>query len=97
MFKNSTLRTVIDPLFEEAGFMPRILFETSSNLTLCNMVKNRMACSLITHNYAKEQQDVAYFYLPSRPFWELCATYKKAITLQRPAKPSSNWPTIWRS
>lgn len=86
MFKSSTLRTVIDPLFEEAGFMPRILFETSSNLTLCNMVKNRMACSLITHNYAKEQQDVAYFYLPSRPFWELCATYKKGHYLTKAGK-----------
>ena len=86
MFKNSTLRTVIDPLFEEAGFVPRILFETSSNLTLCNMVKNNMACSLITQNYAKEQQDVAYFYLPSHPFWELCATYKKGHYLTKAGK-----------
>ena len=32
MFKNSTMRTLIDPLFEEAGFQPKILFETASNV-----------------------------------------------------------------
>ncbi len=85
MFKDSTLRQVIDPLFREAGFAPQILFETSSNLTLRNMVKSKIACSLISHNYAREQEDVAYFYLPSRPMWELCATYKRGHYLTKAA------------
>lgn len=85
MFKDSTLRQVIDPLFREAGFAPQILFETSSNLTLRNMVKNQIACSMISHNYAREQEDVAYFYLPSRPMWELCATYKRGHYLTKAA------------
>ena len=85
MFKDSTLRRVIDPLFKEAGFAPQILFETSSNVTLRNMVKNQLACSLISHNYAKDQEDIAYFYLPSRPFWELCATYKRGHYLTKAA------------
>lgn len=85
MFKDSTLRRIIDPLFKEAGFTPNILFETSSNITLRNMVKNRMACSLISHNYAIDQEDIAYFYLPSHPFWELCATYKKGHYLTKAA------------
>lgn len=85
MFKDSTLRQVIDPLFREAGFAPQILFETSSNLTLRNMVKNQIACSMISHNYAREQEDVAYFHLPSRPMWELCATYKRGHYLTKAA------------
>ncbi len=85
MFKNSTLRQVIDPLFRQAGFAPHILFETSSNLTLRNMVKNQIACSLISHNYAREEEEIAYFYLPSRPMWELCATYKKGHYLTKAA------------
>lgn len=32
MFKSSTMRTLIDPLFDEAGFQPKILFETASNV-----------------------------------------------------------------
>lgn len=86
MFKNSTMRSVIDPLFKESGFMPKLLFETASNRTMCNLVKNNMACSLLTFNYAKEQDDVAYFYLPGRPRWELCATYKKEHYLTQAAR-----------
>lgn len=86
MFKDSTMRSVIDPLFEEAGFVPKLLFETASNWTMCNLVKNNMACSLLTFNYAKEQEDVAYFYLPGRPRWELCATYKKEHYLPQAAR-----------
>ncbi len=86
MFKNSTMRSVIDPLFEEAGFAPRLLFETASNRTMCNLVKNNMACSLLSGNYALEQQDIAYFYLPQRPRWELCATYKKGHYLSQAAR-----------
>lgn len=85
MFKDSTLRRVIDPLFKEAGFAPKILFETSSNATLCNMVQKQMACSLISHNYAKEREGIVYFYLPSRPVWELCAAYKKGHYLTKAA------------
>lgn len=86
MFKNSTMRSVIDPLFEEAGFTPRLLFETASNRTMSNLVKNHMACSLLSGNYALDQEDIAYFYLPQRPRWELCATYKKGHYLSKAAQ-----------
>lgn len=86
MFKNPTLRTVIDPLLEEAGFAPRILSETFSNLTPCSMVKNNMTCSLVIQNYVEEQQDAIYLYLPSHSFWELCATYKKDHYLTKASK-----------
>ena len=39
MFKSSTMRTLIDPLFEEAGFQPKILFETASNV-----ISKKKAC-----------------------------------------------------
>ncbi|MFR3727581.1 LysR family transcriptional regulator substrate-binding protein [Lacrimispora sp.] len=83
MFKSSTMCSIIAPLFEESGFMPKLLFEAKSNWTMCNMVKNNMACSLLTFNYAQEQKEVAYFYLPQRPRWELCAPYKKAHYLTK--------------
>lgn len=86
MFKSSTMRSVIDPLFKEAGFTPKLLFETASNRTMRNLVKNNMACSILTYNYAQDQEDVAYFYLPQRPHWELCATYKKGHYLSQAAR-----------
>lgn len=86
MFKGSTLRGVIDPLFEAAGFSPRILFETASNRTLYTMVKKSMGCTLIPETYAMEQESIAYFRLPQNPVWELAIAYRKGHYLSKPAK-----------
>ncbi len=86
MFKGSTLRGVIDPLFENAGFLPHILFETASNRTLYTMVKKSMGCTLIPETYALEQESIAYFSLPQKPAWELAIAYRKGHYLSEPAK-----------
>lgn len=83
MFKDSTLRTIIDPLFKNAGFTPKILFETASNRTLFTMVKNKMGCTLLSETYAKSQQEIAYFLLPERPMWELVIAYNKGHYLSK--------------
>ncbi|WP_394525948.1 LysR substrate-binding domain-containing protein [Lacrimispora sp. JR3] len=86
MFKDSTLRNVIDPLFQKAGFTPRVLFETSSNRTLYTMAKTNMGCTLIPETYALEQEEVAYFLLPEAPKWEMAITYHKGHYLSRPTE-----------
>lgn len=86
MFKGSTLRGVIDPLFEQAGFVPDILFETASNRTLYTMVQKSMGCTLIPETYALEQESIAYFYLPQNPVWELAIAYRRGHYLSEPAK-----------
>lgn len=86
MFKGSTLRGVIDPLFDQAGFSPDILFETASNRTLYTMVKKSMGCTIIPETYALEQEDIAYFHLPQKPVWELAIAYRKGHYLSEPAK-----------
>ncbi len=86
MPKNSTFRQIVDTAFENSGITPHILLETASNLTLCNMVKNNLACAVISENYARDADDVAYFYLPGRPLWELCASYKKGHYLTKAGK-----------
>lgn len=77
MFKNSTMRSVIDPLFKEAGFTPNVLFETASNRTLCTMVKNNICCTLVPRQYYRYTKEIAYYRLPANPHWELCNAYKK--------------------
>lgn len=86
MFKDSTMRTIIDPLFRDAGFTPNILFETGSNRTMFTMVKNKMGCTIIPETYARSQQDVAYFLLPSRPHWEMVLAYNKGHYLSKATK-----------
>lgn len=86
MFQGSTLRNLIDPLFKNAGFLPDILFETSSNRTLYSMVKSQMGCTLLPEAYAKEQGGVVYFLLPSRPQCELALVHKKGHYLTNAAR-----------
>lgn len=86
MWKNSTMRTIIDPLFRKAGFTPNILFETASNRTLYTMVKTNIGCTLIPESYALEQQDVAYFRLPENPHWEITIAYHKGHYISRPTQ-----------
>ena len=68
---------LINPLFKEAGYVPDILFESASNHTLRSIVKRRLGCTILPAAYAGPDPDIAYFYLPSRPSWELDAVYKK--------------------
>ena len=77
MTKGSTMRNLINPLFKEAGYVPDILFESASNHTLRSIVKRRLGCTILPAAYAGPDPDIAYFYLPSRPSWELDAVYKK--------------------
>lgn len=85
MFKGSTLRGVIDPLFEQANFLPNILFETASNRTLYTMTKKAMGCTIIPETYALEQESIAYFKLPQNPMWEMAIAYRKGHYLSQPA------------
>ena len=98
MFKESTMREVIDELFREAGFLPDILFESSSNHTLHTMVKNNLCCTILPEIYAVEDDKVAYFRLPSRPVWEICAVYKKGSYLTKAGKDFINMASLfWNS
>ncbi len=84
--KNSSLRPIIDDLFDKSNFTPNILFETSSTPTLYTTVRNNLACSLLPRHYAFENENISYFQLSSNPTWELCATYRKGHYLTKTSK-----------
>lgn len=84
--KNTTMREIIDPLFEKAGFAPNILFETKSSRTLYQMASSHLACTFISETYAKKNDKITYFSLPESPSWELCTVYRKGAYLSKAAK-----------
>lgn len=86
MTKGSTMRTLINPLFKAAGYSPNVLFESASNFTLRSIVKRRIGCTIIPATYATPDDDISYFYLPSRPAWELSAVYRKGAYQMKAAK-----------
>ncbi|MHD0316527.1 LysR family transcriptional regulator [Fusobacterium sp. THCT1E2] len=84
--KNTTMREIIDPLFEKAGFTPNVLFETKSSRTLFQMASSHLACTFISETYAEEDDRITYFSLSETPSWELCAVYRKGAYLSKAAK-----------
>ena len=70
MFSGSTMRSVIDPLFTEAGFVPNIRFETVMNNVLYRLVSKGLCCTILPQSYARKDSSTAWFYLEGDPHWE---------------------------
>lgn len=81
--KDSTIRDAINPLFQDAGFHPKLLFETRSCRTLIYMVKKNLCCTILPEHYTINSQDVVYFSLPQKPQLRVVAMYKKGIYLNK--------------
>lgn len=73
--KSSTMRVVIDRLFESAGFQPKLLFESTSMRTMQRLTENGQCCSIIPRCYAIPSEHVSYFSLGTQASWELTAVY----------------------
>lgn len=87
IYKESTIRFLIDRLFQETGVHPQILFETASNRTVMQMIQSNMCCGLLPSYYIKEKcSNIAYFSLPEKPSWQIVASYKKGNYLSYAAK-----------
>lgn len=70
MFSGSTMRGVIDPLFETAGFRPNIIFETMMNHAMSKLAGKNLCCTIIPQSYAQNNDTVAWFALSGDPHWE---------------------------
>lgn len=87
MDKHSTMRTMINQIFSEAGFEPQILFETGNNHTIISMIQSSMSCGILTYYYVKNiSPGITCFRLPSRPTWDFTASYKKGRYLSDAAR-----------
>jgi len=87
MDKISTMRSLAARIFEECGFRPNILFETKNNHTITTMIRANICCSLIPAYYVKnDSEGITCFSLPSRPSWQVAASYKKDVYLSDAAK-----------
>ena len=87
MNKRSTNRDVIDEIFKNAGFEPKILFETTYTSSIVRAVEFNLCCAVVPHYYAKpENKKLSYFRLKDYPSWDVAISYKKDSYLSKPAK-----------
>ena len=87
MYKESTIRPLIDHIFLQAGFEPQVLFETSSNAAILTMIRSNLCCGLIPDFYIRDSREgIACFSLPGSPSWDIAASYRKGSYLSRGAR-----------
>lgn len=84
MYKESSLRPLIDGLFAAAGFKPKVLFETSSNSAIVTIIQSGMCCGIVPYYYVKDNpQGITCFSLPGRPSWSIVACMRSDSYLSR--------------
>lgn len=75
MFSGSTLRQVIDPCFENAGFRPHIMFESRTNHVVALMVTKGICLTILPESQARLYKNICWFRLADHPTWESCLIY----------------------
>lgn len=73
--KGTTLRTLEDRMFAQAGFAPRVAFETSSLTTLHKLAKGGYGPAFIPRFYVEETQEAVYLRTTPSASWEMVAAY----------------------
>lgn len=75
--EGTTLRALENQMFTEAGFSPRVVFETPSLLTLNMLSKGGYGLSFVPRFYADDASNAVYFRTEPGASWELVAAYRK--------------------
>ncbi len=77
IYQRSTLFSITQSLFEEAGFTPRELFSTASNLSKHRIVSLGLCCALLPAVYAQKEGGAVYFRLKGLPKWQITMCSRK--------------------
>ena len=75
--EGTTLRALENQMFTEAGFTPKVAFETPSLLTLNTLSKGGYGLSFIPLFYADDTKNAVYFRTTPTASWELVAASRK--------------------
>lgn len=87
MDKYSTMRKMVNQIFDDFDCKPNILFETKNHSTIMTMIRANICCGMIPEYYIKHGHDgISCFALPSHPSWQVVASYKKGGYLSHAAK-----------
>ncbi len=86
IYQRSTLFELTEQLFSRAGFTPRVLFSTSSNVSKGRIVQAGLGCALLPASYAGPKEGVVYFRLPGRPAWDITLFSRKGRELNGPER-----------
>ena len=84
IYHRSTLYSLTQALFEQAGFEPQVLFSTASSVSKYRIVSLGLGCALLPATYAHSDGSVVYFRLPQRPAWQITMCSRRGAYLSEP-------------
>lgn len=78
MYPESTNRSICNEIFDAAGFLPNILFETSNTSSIVTMVESNLCCAILPRYYTlKNTGKMAIFRLAGAYSWDMAISYRK--------------------
>lgn len=81
------LREISDSVFQEAGFTPNVLMDTTETPHIVKMAEICECCGIIPRYYADTNSSAfRYFALPSHPIWHLLIFYRSDGFLTQASK-----------
>ncbi|WP_432627774.1 LysR family transcriptional regulator [Brotaphodocola sp.] len=82
MSPGSSVRSVSDYIFKQAGFHPTVVFESGNNIVIRNMVGGGAGAGFLPLSFAIEHtSDIVYFSLSPRIALDLCVILRKNYVL----------------
>ncbi len=86
IYPASTMYQLVRELFTYAGFEPKVLFSTSSNISKYRMVDAGVGCALLPAVFALPSEHMVFFRLPQHPHWEINMCCRKDAYLSKAEK-----------
>lgn len=83
IFHRSTMYQLVHHTFLEAGFEPKLLFSTSSNISIRRMVAANVGCALLPQTFATPNENIRYFQLKNHPTWEITICTRKGAYISK--------------
>ena len=79
----STLRFQQEKIFRQNHMEPQILFESSRQNSILDMVSCKLCCALVSEHYvhSRHAKNVRFFAIPEHPTWNIVACHKKGSYL----------------
>lgn len=84
--KETIIRGMVDDAFIQAGYRPHVLFESSSTLTVVNMVRNQVGPAFFPQSYVEKDAPIVYFSVSPRRGWIRSVAFLKGTYLTGPEK-----------
>ncbi|MBQ4436202.1 MAG: LysR family transcriptional regulator [Clostridia bacterium] len=82
----STMRGMINRLFEQAGFQPKLLFDSVGMRSMQKLAAHGQCCCIIPRFYAIPSPDVCYYSLGKEAEWELSTVWSEGHYLSQAAR-----------